>query len=254
MTPWTRISRRSSELLDRPGRPGGRPRPSRRRELRVRRRIRARPRRGAARRACSSRRGARPARRTACPDPTFGGIREAELIAAAKSIGLDEVSILDGYPDGGVADEPFDRLVAEIAAWLADRRPQAVITFGPHGVTGHPDHVAVGSATRWAVEKLAEVGDRAQRGLRHRSRSSTPGARSTTSRRRSRRPPIGSRSRRGRAAKLAALEAHASQADTAEAIAALRAAIEAGRADLRGVPSRPAPGPIAASGLDTALL
>ena len=26
-------------------------------------------------------------------------------------LGLDEVSILDGYPDGGVADEPFARLV-----------------------------------------------------------------------------------------------------------------------------------------------
>ena len=92
------------------------------------------------------------------PDPDFGGIREAELIGAARTLGLDEVSILDGYLDGGVADESFSRLVDEIATWLAERRPQAVITFGPHGVTGHPDHVAVGSATRWAVEKLAESG------------------------------------------------------------------------------------------------
>ena len=49
-------------------------------------------------------------------------------------------------------------LVDEIAAWLADRRPAAVITFGPHGVTGHPDHIVVGNATRWAVERLAEAG------------------------------------------------------------------------------------------------
>jgi len=66
--------------------------------------------------------------------------------------------VLEGYPDGGVADMPFDGLVDEIAAWLADRRPDAVITFGPHGITGHPDHVVVGSATRWAVERLADVG------------------------------------------------------------------------------------------------
>ena len=92
------------------------------------------------------------------PDASFGDTREAELICAARTIGLDEVSILDGYADGGIADEPFDRLVDEIAAWLADRRPAAVITFGPHGVTGHPDHVVVGSATRWAVEKLSESG------------------------------------------------------------------------------------------------
>ena len=44
-------------------------------------------------------------------DPAFGGIRESELICAAKAIGLDEVSILDGDTDGAVADEPFERLV-----------------------------------------------------------------------------------------------------------------------------------------------
>ena len=43
----------------------------------------------------------------------------------------------------------------------------AVITFGPHGVTGHPDHIVVGSATRWAVERLADVGHRTELGLRH---------------------------------------------------------------------------------------
>jgi len=91
-------------------------------------------------------------------DPAMAEDREAELICAARTIGLDEVSLLEGYADGGVADQPFDALVAEIAAWLADRRPDAVITFGPHGVTGHPDHVVVGNATRWAVERLAETG------------------------------------------------------------------------------------------------
>ena len=91
-------------------------------------------------------------------DPRFADTREAELICAARSIGLDEVSILEGYPDGGIAERPFDLLVDEIATWLDSRRPQAVITFGPHGVTGHPDHVAIGSATRWAVERLAESG------------------------------------------------------------------------------------------------
>lgn len=98
---------------------------------------------------------------TADPDANpgaVGDLRESELICAARTIGLDEVSLLEGYPDGGVADEPFERLVDEIGAWLADRRPQAVITFGPHGVTGHPDHIVVGSATRWAIERLAESG------------------------------------------------------------------------------------------------
>jgi LmbE family N-acetylglucosaminyl deacetylase len=187
------------------------------------------------------------------PDPAFGGTREAELIAAARAIGLDEVSILDGYPDGAVADEPFERLVAEIASWLADRRPQAVVTFGPHGVTGHPDHVVVGSATRWAVERLAESGI-APNAVYVIVPIFNPGS------------PLYDLSAEEQAAthrieitavaerKLAALEAHASQSDTAEAIAGLRAAIEAGDRVYEGYhrvrPIVPAPHPV----FDAALL
>jgi LmbE family N-acetylglucosaminyl deacetylase len=92
------------------------------------------------------------------PDDDFGARREDELRCAAGKIGFDEVTVLDGHPDGGLADVPFSQLVDEIALWLSDRRPDTVITFGAHGVTGHPDHVVVGSATRWAVERLAESG------------------------------------------------------------------------------------------------
>ncbi|MGH2402661.1 MAG: PIG-L deacetylase family protein [Candidatus Limnocylindria bacterium] len=159
--------------------------------------------------------------------PDIGDQREAELICAARSIGLDEVSLLDGYADGGVADQPFDQLVEEIAAWLADRRPAAVITFGPHGVTGHPDHIVVGNATRWAVERLADAGI-------------APNAVYVIS------PifdPSGNRydlSAEEQAAthrieithvagrKVEALGCHASQSDVGEEVAALRAAIEDG--------------------------
>jgi N-acetylglucosamine malate deacetylase 2 len=158
-------------------------------------------------------------------DPgVVGDVREAELICAARAIGLDEVSLLDGYPDGGVADEPFERLVDEIAAWLADRRPNAVITFGPHGVTGHPDHIVVGSATRWAVERLADAGI-APNAVYAISPIFDPGGnlfdlspeeQAATHR-------IDVTAVAGR--KLEALQCHASQGDTADTIAALTAAI-----------------------------
>ncbi len=180
------------------------------------------------------------------PDPDFGGKREAELIAAARAIGLDEVSVLDGYPDGGVADESFERLVEEIAAWLADRRPAAVITFGPHGVTGHPDHVAVGSATRWAVERLSESGV-APNAVYVISPIFDPGGNrfdlSPEEQAATHRIEITAVADR----KIAALEAHASQADTVEEVAALRAAVEAGAPIYEGYhrvrPIVPAPHP-----------
>ncbi len=187
------------------------------------------------------------------PDATFGDTREAELICAARAIGLDEVSILDGYPDGGVADLPFETLVDEIAAWLADRRPSAVITFGPHGVTGHPDHIVVGNATRWAVERLAESGI-APHSVYVISPIFDPGGNlydlSAEEQAATHRIEITDLADR----KLAALECHASQTDTADEIAALRSAIQGDLVIHEGYhrvrPLVPAPHPK----FDTALL
>ena len=148
-------------------------------------------------------------------------LRLDELRCAAAKIGLDEVTVLDGYPDGAVADQPFAAVVDEIADWLADRRPDAVITFGAHGVTKHPDHVVTGSATRWAVERLAEEGRAPHAvyviapvfgpGVRRYDLSAEEGA--ATHR-------IDVTAVAGR--KLGALACHASQADAAEEAATLR--------------------------------
>jgi LmbE family N-acetylglucosaminyl deacetylase len=120
-------------------------------------------------------------------------------------------------------------------------------------VTGHPDHVVVGSATRWAVEKLAESGI-APNAVYVIVPIFNPGS------------PLYDLSPEEQAAthrieitavadrKLAALEAHASQADTAEAIAAMRAAIESAEPIYEGYhrvrPLVPAPHPV----FDTALV
>jgi LmbE family N-acetylglucosaminyl deacetylase len=160
-------------------------------------------------------------------DAAFGDVREAELICAAQKIGLDEVSVLDGYADGGVADQPFEALVDDIATWLASRRPQAVITFGPHGVTGHPDHVVVGSATRWAVERLAESGIAPNAVYVISPIYDADGNRydlSAEEQAASHRVEITDVIER----KVAALECHASQADAAERVTTLRAAVDAG--------------------------
>jgi len=43
-----------------------------------------------------------------------------------------------GYPDGGVADVPFEELVDAIAAVMEQQRPTVVHSFGPDGIFGHP--------------------------------------------------------------------------------------------------------------------
>jgi LmbE family N-acetylglucosaminyl deacetylase len=180
------------------------------------------------------------------PDEDLVLTREEELRGAARAIGLDEVTMLEGYADGGVAERPFEELVEEIGIWLEARRPQAVITFGSHGVTGHPDHIAVGNATRWAVEQLSDGGIAPNAVYviapifgpgRSRYDLSPEEAAATH------RIDISSVAER----KLAALRAHASQADTAEAIADLKAAISDGGPIYEGYtrvrPIVPAPHP-----------
>jgi LmbE family N-acetylglucosaminyl deacetylase len=52
-----------------------------------------------------------------------------------------------GLPDGGLERISADLLRDRIAAFLREERPDVVCTFGPDGVTGHPDHIVVCVAT-----------------------------------------------------------------------------------------------------------
>ncbi len=62
------------------------------------------------------------------------------------------------YPDHGLAEVPFEEIVERIAGILGEERPDVVVTFGPDGVTAHPDHIAVGEATAEAFDRLRTAG------------------------------------------------------------------------------------------------
>jgi LmbE family N-acetylglucosaminyl deacetylase len=77
--------------------------------------------------------------------PGLAEIRTAELEAALKLLGVEEHHWLD-YPDGGCASVDDAEAAARIRAVVDEVRPDTVVTFGPDGFTGHPDHQAV---SRW---------------------------------------------------------------------------------------------------------
>ena len=86
---------------------------------------------------------------------TLGAVREEEDRRSWVALGRvpDRHEWLR-YPDHGVADVDHATLVERIADLLAEERPDVVITFGPDGVTGHPDHIAVGVATTEAFHRV----------------------------------------------------------------------------------------------------
>jgi N-acetylglucosamine malate deacetylase 2 len=81
-----------------------------------------------------------------------GQVREAELRQAARVLGVQEVQLLD-YLDGTLDQADPEEIVEQLVQVIRQVRPQAVITFGPDGISGHPDHLAVHFAATAAFER-----------------------------------------------------------------------------------------------------
>ncbi len=87
------------------------------------------------------------------PRTTMVEIRETEQRAAAKVVGVTDVTFL-GYPDGRL-ESSFD-LRRDISRVIRRVRPQRVVSQSPERnfqrvYASHPDHLAAGEATMAAV-------------------------------------------------------------------------------------------------------
>jgi len=81
--------------------------------------------------------------------------RVAELDDAMAALGA-EPAIHLGYRDGA-CHEVTEHLAAHLIGRIVDDvQPDLIVTFGPDGVTGHPDHQAV---SRWVRRAVADRGD-----------------------------------------------------------------------------------------------
>jgi N-acetyl-1-D-myo-inositol-2-amino-2-deoxy-alpha-D-glucopyranoside deacetylase len=93
---------------------------------------------------------------------TLGQVREGELRRAMAIVGVEDVQIL-GYRDSGMigtpenddpralVQAPAQEVVDRIAAVIRELHPDVVITFGPDGFYGHPDHLMMYRTTTAAV-------------------------------------------------------------------------------------------------------
>jgi N-acetyl-1-D-myo-inositol-2-amino-2-deoxy-alpha-D-glucopyranoside deacetylase len=90
-----------------------------------------------------------------CSPQELGAVREAELRCACQALGIEAPRLLD-YQDGTLAEVNEDEAVAQIMAVLRELQPQVLLTWPPHGLSGHPDHIAI---SRWATRAF----DRATR-------------------------------------------------------------------------------------------
>lgn len=79
-------------------------------------------------------------------------VRHGEVECAAKQLGI-ETPIWVGLPDAGLAaikpavaypGEPLDKLAVELRKKIDELDPQVIVSWGPEGAYGHPDHRLVG--------------------------------------------------------------------------------------------------------------
>jgi LmbE family N-acetylglucosaminyl deacetylase len=88
------------------------------------------------------------------PPERLGPHRELELAEALAAVGVDEHHLL-GLPDGFCDSVDPTEPVRRVTEAISTLRPDVVVTFGPDGITGHPDHIAV---SRWATEAWLATG------------------------------------------------------------------------------------------------
>ena len=76
------------------------------------------------------------------PAKKLGSIREFELKLALKELGITKHHWLN-YNDGHCKDIPEQKATDKLLELIEKYRPNTILTFGPEGLTGHPDHQTI---------------------------------------------------------------------------------------------------------------
>jgi LmbE family N-acetylglucosaminyl deacetylase len=85
------------------------------------------------------------------PPERLAARRRAELRASLAALGVRELRLL-GLEDGDCRNHDGTTVIAQ---HIDEIRPDLIVTFGPDGMTGHPDHRAV---SRWTTDAWTTTG------------------------------------------------------------------------------------------------
>ncbi len=91
-----------------------------------------------------------------CTPAELPGVRERELRCASAALGLQPPRLL-GYEDGNLQEVEAEKMIAHILAAVDEIKPQVLLGFGPDGLSGHPDHIAIGRHTLAAFHRAEQV-------------------------------------------------------------------------------------------------
>jgi LmbE family N-acetylglucosaminyl deacetylase len=74
------------------------------------------------------------------PGDQLGAVRENELRCATRALGIHEPYLL-GFQDQGISTHAVaEEVAARLRAIIEETKADVLLTWGPDGITGHPDH------------------------------------------------------------------------------------------------------------------
>jgi len=85
------------------------------------------------------------------PAAQLGDIRAKEMKAALRQLGIKDHYWL-GYQDGQCDCVQAQDAVNKIKELIKNYHPDTILTFGPDGMTGHPDHQSVSNWVSQAID------------------------------------------------------------------------------------------------------
>ena len=84
-------------------------------------------------------------------------VREKELRCACETYGIHPPQFLD-YVDGQLAIVNQGQAVGKLVRIIRELQPQVMVTYGPEGIYGHYDHIAIHRWTTIAFDLAADAG------------------------------------------------------------------------------------------------
>jgi len=91
-----------------------------------------------------------------CSPEELPAVRERELHCSCAALGIGPPRLLD-YQDGHLSEINPEEIVAQILKVVAEVRPQVLLSFGPDGLSGHPDHIAIGQCATEAFRRAPGI-------------------------------------------------------------------------------------------------
>jgi len=91
-----------------------------------------------------------------CAPEELPAVRGRELRCACAALGIEPPRLLD-YKDGHLSEADPEEVIAQILKIVDEVCPQVVLSFGPDGLSGHPDHIIIGQCAAEAFRRADEV-------------------------------------------------------------------------------------------------